>query len=159
MVEAIQTLIAAVESGYLKDNQWTAWAERALIESSSVAPWLVDLYDAETKETALAALYKGWNKLHHSALSLDQTALLLGFLYLQHLSGEINLAEFLQRTGALCDGNYNDPACEVIYSLLNEYEGRTKPGDSNSLVARVGSLFSKHADFARTQFDSLKGAV
>jgi hypothetical protein len=159
MIEAIQTLIAAVESGYLKDNQWAAWAERALIESSSAESWLVELYDAETKETALAALYKGWNKLNHLASSLDQTALLLGFLYLRHLSGETNLAEFLQRTGALCDGNYNDPSCEAIYSLLNEYEGRTKPGDSNSLVARVDSSFSKHADFARTQFDSLQGAI
>ena len=162
MVEAIQTLIAAIKSGYLKDQQWAAWAERAIIESSSVASWLVKLYDAETEETALAALYQGWHKLNHQASSLDQTALLLGFLYLRYLSGEINMAEFLRQTGALSDArNYDDPSCEAIYELLNEYEGRTtsKSNDSNPLVTKVDLLFSKHADVAKRQVDFLHGAI
>ena len=158
MVEAIQTLIAAIESGYLKDKRWMAWGERTLIESPSAPSWLVELYDAETKENALSALYQGWNKLNHRASPLDQSALLFGFLYLRHAAGEINLPALLRQTGELSDArNYNDPPCEAIYSLLNEYEGGTasKPYDSASLAAKVDSLFSKHADFARKQFDSL----
>ena len=81
-VAEIQTLIAGIEADFLEEIAWRQWSERALQEVSSVPVWLVELYDAENTKDALAALYRGWHKMHSGGSQLNQTELYLGFLYL-----------------------------------------------------------------------------
>lgn len=162
MVEAIQILIAAIESSHLTDRTWVAWGERAMLESPSPPSWLVELYDAESAEEALAALYKGRNKQHGDGTGLDQSKLLLGFLYSRHRIGDINMSEFLHQAGELADArNYSNPDCEAIYSLLNEYERRVESSSHNpdAFAERVDSLFSSHADYAKQRLASLLAVI
>lgn len=157
MIEDIQTLIAAIESGYLKDKRWVIWSERRLLESENVPTWLVGLYDAETAEAALVELYAGLHKLMQTAESIDRTGLLLGFIYLRYIAGEMSLSEFLHEAGSLSDArNYSDPDCEAIYALLNDYEEHeSSSSDLVTSTSEVDKLFLRHADFARQFFENL----
>jgi hypothetical protein len=159
-VEEIQTLIAALESGYLKGRPWMAWSEKALLESSFVQPWLIDLYDAKDTKEALIALYHGWQKLGPDSSPLDQSSLYLGFLYLRYRAGELTMRELLSLSGEHTDGRNRYPDCEAFYLLLNEYEGREgrRLSEPSTFEERVGSLFLSYASLAKDQFASLTGA-
>ena len=111
MVEAIQTLIAGIETGHLTTGQWVTWAEGALLKARIVDPWLVDLYEAVTPEAALVALYSGLRRSGQSEEAVDQTSLSLGFLYMRYRSGEFSLAALLRWAGELADRhNYGGPS-------------------------------------------------
>ena len=160
-VAEIQTLIAGVEADFLEEQVWRQWSESTLLEVSPVPVWLVELYDAENTKDALAALYSGWHKLHSDNAPLNQTELYLGFLYLRHLAGNLNLPKLLLEAGEFSDRvNFDNPSCEAFYMLLNEYEGRegSPPYDSETFNKRVESLFLSFAELAKKQLSSLQRA-
>lgn len=160
-VAAIQTLITAIETAFLEEEVWRQWSERALLDASPVPIWLVELYDAEDSEGALAALYNGWHKTNGAASLLNQTKLYLGFLYLHYLAGNLSLSKLLLKAGEFSDRvNFDNPSCEAFYLLLNEYEGRegSPPSDSKTFDERVEDLFLSFAELAEKQLALLQQA-
>ncbi|MBK9153606.1 MAG: hypothetical protein IPM25_05240 [Chloracidobacterium sp.] len=159
-VAEIQTLIAGIEAGFLEEQSWRQWTELALLEVSPVPVWLVELYDAENTDAALAALYRGWRETQNDA-PLNQSELCLGFLYLRYLAGNLTLQKLLLEAGDFSDKvNFVNPSCEAFYLLLNEYEGRegSPPYESKTFSERVESLFLSFAELAKKRFSSLQRA-
>lgn len=160
-VAEIQTLITGIETNFFEEQFWRQWCERALRDASPVPAWLVELYDAENSEHALAALYHGWHKSNGAQSLLNQTELYLGFLYLRYLADNLSLPKLLLEAGAYSDKvNFDNPSCEAFYMLLNEYEGRdnSPPYNSETFNERVESLFTSFAELTKKQLSSLQRA-
>jgi len=129
-----------------------------LEKSTSGSTWLPDLVDANGPDEALAALWKAWRIESLDDLEVDPTSLRLGFMYLAHLSGRLTLAEILRRAGERADrANYDHPACEAFYLLLNEMDGKgsTRPS-AEPLDARAAMLFEPHLARARAASNALR---
>ena len=160
-VAEIQTLIAGIDADFLDEQIWRQWTEYALQKVSSVPVWLVELYEAENSKDALVALYCGWHKAESDDAPLNQTELYLGFLYLSHLAGKLNLPKLLLEAGEFSDkANFDNPSCEAFYLLLNEYEERegALSYNSSTFSGRVENLFSGFAELAKRQIASLQRA-
>ena len=159
-VAQIQTLIAGIETNFLEEQVWRQWGENSLLEVSPVPVWLVELYDAENTDAALAALYRGWRETQNDA-PLNQSEL-FGFLYLRYLAGNLTLQKLLLEAGEFSDRvNFDNPSCEAFYFLLNEYEGRegSPPYDSKTFAGRVESIFLGFAELAKKRLASLTGGL
>lgn len=97
-------LIAAVEAGYLRRDAWQAWAERRMRADGAIPPWLHALSTARDVDDALAALWEGLHESERAnddalTVEIDGTSLRLGFLFLRHQRGEIDLAALLPAAG------------------------------------------------------------
>lgn len=149
LAEEATALIAAVEAGYLRRDAWQAWAERRMLADGAIPPWLHALSSSRDVDDALAALWEGLHESERAstdALSaeIDGTSLRLGFLFLRHQRGEIDVAALLSAAGELTDrANYDRPTCEAFFTLLNEADAGRAPTE------RVEALFAEHAEAAR----------
>jgi hypothetical protein len=144
-------LHAAIEAGAIGEAQWREWADRTMLESPQVPAWLFDLSTATEPMAALAALSAGSAETPVEPGDTDPISAQLGFLGLRHERGEIDLAQLLERAGRLTDaGNYDQPACEAFYLLLNEIDrgGPIRPS-SKPLAERAAQLFDSHVRRAR----------
>lgn len=137
-------LWAAIEAGYFVRGEWEVWAERRIDEDNTVPSWLFDLSRASTVGEALSALAEGttaddWNEGGPLG-RLDFTSLQLGFLYLRHHRGEMDLAALLRAAGELADvKDYDQPSCEAFFLLLHEVEA-----GAGGLSGQVEALFRDH---------------
>ncbi len=104
-----------------------------------------------------AALLEGRHESERASddaitVEIDGTSLRLGFLFLRHRRGEIDLATLLSAAGELADrANYDRPSREAFFTLLNEVDAGRAPTE------RVEALFAEHAEAARRWLTTLLG--
>ena len=124
--------------------------------------WIIDLFQASEAKSALEALYTGFKRIEVSEQDWDGlTSMLIGFLYLRYLEGGISLSEFLGEAGDEADNaNYNNPMCETIFALLNEYERLTSSGASIQPVSdKARVMFARHQQLAEEALAVLKREI
>lgn len=156
-IQVIEINIAAIESGYLSSTDWQHWAEQQMLRSESVPSLLVDLYDANTPDEAIGALYSYWFRLYESSshnqqhLEFNEIDLVFGFMYLRFERGDISMATLLSEAGRKADAeNYSNPDCESFYLLLNEIDGGGPIMPSTiPIIERFKELFAPKAEIAR----------
>jgi hypothetical protein len=157
--EALLTWIAAIESGFARDGEWAAWADRQITQLDEPPLWVLNVCVAYTPKKALHALWPAWGTIAQEVWTrLDLTGLRLGFMYLDYERNGISLLAMLLKAGELTDGTNYRVGCEVFYMLANEIRGNGPMLSSpRPLVERVAELFRPFSDSARYRWSRLQG--
>jgi hypothetical protein len=140
--------IAALETDFHPLSAYRLWAERAISAPKTPDLWLLDLFLAETKIEALAAL--------HSGSVAMEPRYRFGFLYLRFERDSGDIGNLLLSAGQYADSCDCGVGCETFYLLLNEWEGRVATRrEEQRLSSRVAEAFSPFVELVRANLSQL----
>jgi hypothetical protein len=151
--DQLRALWAGFETGFLTVADPKVFLDDLLVAATIIPPWLLSLYDADSTSDALAAV---WHAIHEREVDVrpvSTESLILGFLYLRFLRGDLTLRELLLQTGRWTDGtNYGHPQCETLYSLLTDLESGV---DARTVTEGAAALLVHHEAAARRVLSTL----
>jgi hypothetical protein len=161
--EALLVWIAAIESGFARDGEWVAWADRHITRLDEPPLWLLHVCVEQSTKEALAAVYPACGSIPQDVWNrLDWIDLQLGFMYMAFERDKSDLLALLLKAGDLTDRANFRIGCEAFYMLANEIDGKgpTVPSPY-SLTERVADLFRPLSELAKSHWlnvQSMQGA-
>lgn len=142
--------IAAARSGRVKEADWQGWADELIATSDSPDNWLIEMSLAKSLDQLCRALEPRLRQEQLDETSDDDAT--LGHIWERYESGEISLAECLQKAGEEADSSSASLECETIYALLNELEAS---GDEAIVGQKAAKVFSDVRQTAAAQWKVL----
>ena len=142
--------IAAARSGRVKEADWQSWADKLIATSDSPDSWLIEMSLAKNVDQLWRALEPRLRQEQPDEMNDDDAV--LGHIWERHESGEISLAECLQKAAEEADSSSASLECETIYALLNELEASD---DGESVGQKAAKVFADVQEAARAQWTAL----
>lgn len=123
MIPIAHYLFAATFSGIYNKKSWQEWADNHIMDLPIVEDWIYQVSLATNIDVLSKAL---GNKLIEER-NIDTNSPLIsdaviGYYYIEYLSGKITLSEILNKSGQEADGGEASVECKQFYSILNEIE-------------------------------------
>lgn len=155
--ESLLVWTAAIETGFVQQTEWVAWADRQIAQLDRPPMWILDLSLVHSSESALSVLWPACRNVPSDVwMKLDWTGVYLGFWYLRYKRGELSMLELLLRSGDKADGAGCRIDCSAFYVLANEIDGGGPTVPSNRPLAdRIAELFMPLAELAKFAWSKL----
>ena len=143
--------LAAAESGYAAQMEWSSWADRQIEILPIPSDWIIDLSLARTSEelwSKLAAQIE--NEEQHGFNGRKMHDAIIGYLWLRFERGDLSLASTLRCAGEHADNYDTSVDCESFYCLLSQSE------EGQDVRAAAEHLFAPFRQIAAIQWNELQ---
>lgn len=110
--------LAAATAGFATHEDWASWADVLIQRADMPENWILDLSLArDTRELWSVLGPKAMQEASQSGGEQLIWDAMIGYVWLRHIRGDINLEECLKLAGDLADNYDTSIECESFYAL------------------------------------------
>lgn len=152
MIPIAHYLFAVAFSGIYSKKSWQEWADKQIMNLPIVQDWIYQVSLATNIDELSKALGDKLIEERNTDTNIPLISdAIIGYYYLEYLSGKITLKELLNKSGQEADGGEASVECEQFYSILNEIEKNNRVTLNRHFVEDIEILYEPFKVIAEHQ--------